>query len=416
MTIRTAVDKWRWWLGGVLVVIVAAVLGVARTGGHNDPPKALTGASAPAPVSSAAAAPPSSAPAAPPSSSAPPAADCVTQTIDAMSLSERVGQVLMIGTAVDAPSGLGDTVARYHLGGVFLHGRSTQSKSRLSSGVAGLQKRARVPLLISLDQEGGQVQTLKGADFPRLPSALKLGGQSTGTIRDTTSDSAHRLAGIGVTIDLAPVADTVPAGLGDGNPPIGGFDRQFGSDPKKVAASIRTVVAASQGEGVLTVLKHFPGLGRVHANTDTSTKAVDGTTDDNDPYLQPFAAGIQAGSAGVMISSASYPRLDPDHVAAFSSTIITGLLRGRLGFKGLVMSDDLGAAVAVAATAPGDRAVRFVAAGGDVVLTIKPSDAAPMATALLARAGHDAAFKKRLTDAATHVLQAKQRAGVLRCG
>jgi beta-N-acetylhexosaminidase len=415
MTIRTAVDKWRWWLGGALVVIVAAALGVARSGAHDDdPPKALTGAPASAPASSVPT-PPSSAPTTPPSSSAPPA-DCVTRTIDAMSLPERAGQVLMIGTAVDAPSGLGDTVARYHLGGVFLHGRSTQSKSRLGSGIAGLQKRAPVPLLISLDQEGGQVQTLKGADFPRLPSALKLGGQSTGTIRDTTSDSAHRLAGIGVTIDLAPVADTVPAGLGDGNPPIGGFDRQFGSDPKKVAASIRTVVGASQSEGVLTVLKHFPGLGRVHANTDTSSKAVDATTDDDDPYLQPFAAGVQAGSAGVMISSASYPRLDPDNVAAFSSTIITGLLRGKLGFKGLVMSDDLGAAVAVAATAPGDRAVRFVAAGGDVVLTIKPSDAAPMAAALLARAGHDAAFKKRLTDAATHVLRAKQRAGILHCG
>jgi beta-N-acetylhexosaminidase len=411
MTLRTAVDKWRWWIGGALVVIVAAVLGVSRVGGADDPKPAA------APASTAVATTPSASPApsALPPSSAPPA-DCVTRTVDGMSLFEQAGQVLMIGTAVDAPSGLGDTVARYHLGGVFLHGRSTQSKSRLSSGIDGLQKRSRVPLLISLDQEGGQVQTLKGPDFPRLPSALKLGGQSTGTIRDTTADSAKRLAGIGITIDLAPVADTVPAGLGDGNPPIGGFDRQFGSDPKKVATAIRTVVPASQDAGVLTVLKHFPGLGRVRANTDVSTKAVDSTTDANDPYLQPFQAGIQAGSAGVMISSAHYPRLDPDNVAAFSSTIITGLLRTKLGFKGLVMSDDLGAAVAVAGTPAGQRAVRFVAAGGDVVLTIKPSDAAPMAAALLSRAQGDAAFGKRVTDAATHVLQAKKRVGILSCG
>jgi beta-N-acetylhexosaminidase len=409
MTIRTAVDKWRWWIGGALVVIVAAVLGVTRTGGHDPAPAAQVSASY-LPASS----PEPTTP--PPSPSRTPSADCVSQTVADMSLPERVGQVLMIGTAVDAPSGLGDTVARYHLGGVFLHGRSTQSASRLRSGIAGLQKRAQVPLLISLDQEGGQVQTLKGPDFPRLPSALKLGSQSTGTIRDTTADSAHRLAGIGITVDLAPVADTVPAGLGDGNPPIGGFDRQFGSDPKKVATAIRTVVGASQGADVLTVLKHFPGLGRVRANTDTSSKAVDSTTDADDPYLQPFAAGIQAGSAGVMISSASYPRLDPHNVAAFSPAIITELLRKKLGFQGLVMSDDLGAAVAVAATAAGDRAVRFVAAGGDVVLTIKPSDAAPMAGALLARAQRDATFKARVTDAATHVLQAKKRAGILHCG
>jgi beta-N-acetylhexosaminidase len=412
MTIRTAVEKWRWWIGGALVVIVAAVLGVSRAGGHerstaSSPPSVAAPPSASAPPTSAAAT-------APPSPT--PSAGCVTRTIDAMSLSEKAGQVLMIGTAVDAPSGLGDTVARYHLGGVFLHGRSTESRSRLSSGIAGLQKRSpEVPLLISLDQEGGQVQTLKGPDFPRLPSALKLGREPAATIHDTTADSAHRLAGIGVTIDLAPVADTVPAGLGDGNPPIGGFDRQFGSDPKKVAAAIRTVVPASQDAGVLTVLKHFPGLGRVRANTDTSAKAVDATTDADDPYLQPFRSGIEAGSAGVMISSASYPRLDPDNVAAFSSPIITGLLRTRLGFDGLVMSDDLGAAVAVAAVPAGERAVRFVAAGGDVVLTIKASDAAPMAAALLTRAQRDPAFAKRLTDAATHVLRAKQRAGILRC-
>ncbi|MEV6851259.1 glycoside hydrolase family 3 N-terminal domain-containing protein [Actinoplanes sp. NPDC051411] len=414
MTFRTAVDKRRWWIGGALAVIVAAVLGVSRIGGADDPKPAAAPASAAVVPSVVPSSAPSPSPSPPPSSKPP--ADCVTQTVDGMSLFERAGQVLMIGTAVDAPSGLGDTVARYHLGGVFLHGRSTEPASQLRSGIAGLQKRSPVPLLISLDQEGGQVQTLKGADFPRLPSALKLGGESTATIRDTTADSAHRLAGIGVTIDLAPVADTVPAGLGDGNPPIGGFDRQFGSDPKKVAASIRTVVGASQDAGVMTVLKHFPGLGRVHANTDVSAKAVDSTTDADDPYLQPFAAGIQAGSAGVMISSASYPHLDPKNIAAFSPSIITGLLRDKLGFQGLVMSDDLGAAVAVAGTPAGQRAVRFVAAGGDVVLSIKPSDAAPMASALMTKARGDAAFKKRLTDAATHVLRAKAKAGILSCG
>jgi beta-N-acetylhexosaminidase len=411
MTLRRAVDRWRWWIGGALVVIVAAVLGVAHFGG-DDPRRtsasAPPGATPPSPTVAVT----SAAPATP----AAPAADCVTRTLDGLSLPDRAGQVLMVGTAVDAPSGLGDTVARYHLGGVFLHGRSTQSRSRLSSGIAGLQKRSQVPLLISLDQEGGQVQTLKGPDFPRLPSALKLGGEPSGTIRDTTADSARRLAGIGVTVNLAPVADTVPAGTGDDNPPIGAFDRQFGSDPKKVAASIRTVVGASQGAGVLTVLKHFPGLGRVHANTDTSSKAVDATTDGDDPYLQPFAAGIRAGSAGVMMSSASYPRLDTKNIAAFSPAIVTGLLREKLAFRGLIMSDDLGAAAAVAAIPAGDRAVRFVAAGGDLVLTIRPSDAAPMARALLDRAERDGAFRKRLTDAATHVLQAKDRAGLLHCG
>jgi len=350
-----------------------------------------------------------------PSPAPTPSADCVTRTLGRLSLTEQAGQLLMVGIGVDAPSGLGDTVRRYNLGGVFLHGRSSRSAAALRSDIAALQKRAAVPLLISLDQEGGNVQTLKGADFPPLPTAQKLGAEPAATIRATTQDSARRLAGIGVNIDLAPVADTVPASLGEGNPPIGFWHRQFGSDPARVAADMRTVVPASQGAGVLTTLKHFPGLGRVRANTDTSPKAVDATTTVNDPYLEPFRAGIQSGSAAVMISSARYPKLDDDAIAAFSEPIVTGLLRDRLGFRGLVMSDDLGAAVALSGVPVGERAVRFIAAGGDEVLTIRPPDAAPMAAALVDRAGHDAAFRARVTDAARHVLQAKERAGLLRC-
>jgi beta-N-acetylhexosaminidase len=321
----------------------------------------------------------------------------------------------MVGIGVDAPSGLGDSVRRYNLGGVFLHGRSTRSAAQLRGDIAALQRRAAIPLLVSLDQEGGNVQTLKGPDFPLLPTAQQLGAEPAAAIRDTTRDSARRLAGIGVSVNLAPVADTVPAALGEGNPPIGYWHRQFGSDPARVAAAMRTVVPAGQGAGVLTTLKHFPGLGRVQANTDTSTKAVDATTTANDPYLEPFRAGIESGSAAVMISSARYPRLDDDTIAAFSQPIVTGLLRDRLGFRGLIMSDDLGAAVAAGGVPVGERAVRFIAAGGDEVLTIRPPDAAPMAAALIDRAGHDAVFRARVTDAARHVLQAKDRAGLLRC-
>jgi beta-N-acetylhexosaminidase len=151
-------------------------------------------------------------------------------------------------------------------------------------------------------------------------------------------------------------------------------------------------------------------------NTDTSTGSVDSTATAKDPYLEPFAAGIQAGSAAVMVSSASYPRLDRRAIAAFSTPIITGLLRRRLGFTGMIMSDDLGAAGAVAAVPVGQRAVRFVAAGGDLVLTIRPEDAAPMTGALVAEAQRSPAFAARVADAAGHVIRAKYTAGLLRCG
>jgi beta-N-acetylhexosaminidase len=339
----------------------------------------------------------------------------VASTVAGLSRGERVGQLLMIGTPVNGPRDLATSIGRYHLGGVFLAGRSQRPAAALRGDIASLQRAARTPLLIALDQEGGSVQTLKGPDFPIIPSALRLGDGSTAKLRAETGDAARRLAGIGVTVNLAPVADTVPADVGEQNPPIGAFHRQYGPDPERVAGDVRTVVAASQAAGVLTTLKHFPGLGRVRFNTDTSTKAVDSTATATDPYLQPFAVGIDAGSAAVMVSSASYPRLDPDTIAAFSKPIVTGLLRERLGFTGLVMSDDLGAAAAAESVPVGDRAVRFVRAGGDLVLTIRPQDAVPMTKGLLSAVQASPAFDARVTDAATHVVRSKYRAGLLKC-
>lgn len=349
-------------------------------------------------------------------SATPSPADCVETAVSRLSLEQKAGQLLMIGTPVDEPRGLTGEIKRHHLGGVFLAGRSTRPASALRADIRALQAAATTPLLVALDQEGGSVQTLKGKDFPLIPSAERLGRGSQTTLRDEVRGSATRLAAIGVTINLAPVADTVPTEVGEDNPPIGNFHRQYGSDPAAVALDIEQAVAASQDNGVLTVIKHFPGLGRTRANTDTSTNAVDATATVDDPYLKPFAAGIKAGSASVMISSASYPKLDDRTIATFSQPIITGLLREKMGFDGVVMSDDLGAAKAAATIPPGDRAVRFVAAGGDVALSIRPEDAEPMSEALIDRARKDPAFAARVTDAAEHVLRAKVKAKQIPCG
>lgn len=405
------------WIAAVAVVAAAAVFVSVLVGQVMNKGRARpgiwVGASGPA-----ASGPPqdTTGPSASPSPSSSGATNCVSTTLAGLSLQRRVGQLLMIGTPVATPTTLADTVTNYHLGGVFLAGRSTRTAAALRTDIAALQRASgRLPLLVALDQEGGNVQTLKGPDFPLLPSALTQGTWSETTLRTRIGANAKRLAAIGVNVNLAPVADTVPAGVGTANPPIGAFRRQYGSTPDAVAADIRTVVGATQGAGVLTTLKHFPGLGRVRANTDTSTHAVDTTTTATDPYLTPFTTGIRAGSAAVMVSSASYPRLDSRAIAAFSRPVITGLLRDRIGFRGLVMSDDLGAAVAVSAVPTGQRAVRFIGAGGDLALTVRSQDAAPMTNALLAAARADPTFAARVADAARHVLQAKYRAGLLHC-
>jgi beta-N-acetylhexosaminidase len=176
------------------------------------------------------------------------------------------------------------------------------------------------------------------------------------------------------------------------------------------------VVSAAQSTGIITTLKHFPGLGRVRTNTDFGTGATDSVATTDDPYLGPFASGIRAGSGAVMISLASYPKLDSHSIAAFSEPIVTELLRKQLGFTGLIVSDDLGATAAVKSVPIGQRAVRFVAAGGDMALSVRTSDAKPITSALLTEARRSSAFAAKVTAAAAKVLGSKYESGVLTCG
>jgi beta-N-acetylhexosaminidase len=260
------------------------------------------------------------------------------------------------------------------------------------------------------------VQTVRRGTIPPFPTALVQGTWSTSRLRATTTTWAKELRRLGVNLDLAPVADVVPASLGVRNPPIGRFGRQYGSTPAAVAPKVATVVGALQGARVGATVKHFPGLGRVLANTDTSTRAVDGVTTATDPALRPFTAGTRAGAVAVMVSSALYPRLDRRHPAMWSPAIVTGLLRTRLGWNGLVVSDDLGNAAAAKVAPVGRRATDFVAAGGDLVLTVVPGQAVTMRNAIVARAAKDRAFRARVDDAVRHVLTAKRTLGLLRCG
>ena len=358
--------------------------------------------------------PAASAPSSTAAPSAPPPPSCAEQTLDRLDVDQQVGQLLMVGVpAPDPVAGLAP-LAGVPVGGVFLHGRSSAGVAAVRAAVDQLQAASPLPLQVAVDQEGGYVQTLRGPGFDDLPTGLEQGRTAPDALRTAVSGWAAQLRAAGVTMDLAPVADTVPAGTERQNPPIGASDRQYGSDPAQVAAAVTAVVTGLQDAGVVATAKHFPGLGRVTVNTDTDPGATDPGTRPGDPFLQPFTAAVSAGAGAVMVSSASYPQLDPGAPAVFSPAVV-GLLRDRLGFDGVVVSDDLGAAAAVAGTPVPDRAVAAVAAGVDVVLTVRPADAQPMAAALAERARTDPAFAERVGESAGRVLALKERFGLLAC-
>ncbi len=331
---------------------------------------------------------------------------------------ERAGQLLMVGLQPNGSSTrLAAQVRSQHLGGViYLGGWSggTASMARIS---ARLQKGADGSLLIAADQEGGQVQQLKGPGFTRMPSARAQAGTSPKSQEANVRAWSAELAKAGVGINLAPVADTVPTSLGAANQPIGRFGRDFvPGSPRGNATYVAAFVRGSLAADVIPTVKHFPGLGRVTGNTDvTSVGTTDSTTDVDDPYLQPFTAGIEAGAPVVMVSSARYPALDPDHRAMFSKAVITGLLRDRLGFDGVVITDDVGAAKAVAGVPVGERATRFLAAGGDIVLTADASQARTMLAAIARNRADSPAFATQVDTAAARVLDLKADHGLVTC-
>ena len=347
---------------------------------------------------------------------------CIDSTLASMSEAQRIGQVFMIGLVKDRlDAAERAAVADYHVGSFAF---TTQSKAGVTAiraitdavqALATKKATARVRFFVAANQEGGLIQGLAGPGFDVIPSAVKQGALSIATLKGDAARWGRELDRAGVNLDLAPVADVVPPGTDASNAPIGQLQREYGHDPATAASHVRAFIAGMAGAGIATSAKHFPGLGRVVGNTDFTGDVVDSVTVRGDPYLQPFAAAVRADVPFVMVSLATYTKIDPDHIAAFSPTVIDGMLRGDLGFDGVVISDALGA-TAVESIPPGTRAVDFLVAGGDMIISNQTAPAIEMIKAVTSRAATDDAFRQRVDDAARHVLRAKEAAGLLSCG
>lgn len=346
-------------------------------------------------------------------------ADCVSQTLDGMSTAQRVGQLFMVGVSSTSPtSSQLSMITDDHLGGVYLAGNSTAGVSATKQVTDRLKAASTsangAGLWIGTDQEGGQVQRLKGTGFSTIPTALDQGQEDPATLKSDARKWGGELKSAGLNLNLAPVLDTVPADVGTANQPIGRYDREYGYTPGVVAAHGAAYLQGEQAAGVSTTAKHFPGLGRADGNTDTTDGVTDTTTTRDDAYLQPYQAAVDDGGPLIMVSSAIYTKIDPDHVATFSPTVLTGMLRGDLGFTGVIITDSM-AAAAVSDTPVGERAVDFLTAGGTVVLTGNPSDVPTMIDAVTAEIGSDSSFADTVNAAAKQVLTTKNQAGLLSC-
>ncbi|MGC3995733.1 MAG: glycoside hydrolase family 3 N-terminal domain-containing protein [Propionicimonas sp.] len=342
------------------------------------------------------------------------AAPCTAEAA-ALSLSEQVGQLVMVGVGVDLTAAQRSAITKYHLGSAIVMGSTTTGGvAKVASLSARLTKLGGdTGMLVAADQEGGLVQRLQGEGFRTIPSAAQQARMGTEELTARARSWGKEMARAGVRLNLAPVADVVPAKYRSTNQPIARLGRGYGSDPEVVSAKVAAFSEGMEAAGVAVAVKHFPGLGAVTGNTDFATKVVDSTTTADSPLLQPFEDAVSGGASAVMVSSAYYTKLDAKRPAMFSPTVV-GLLRD-WGFEGVVVSDDVGAAAALSSVPVGERAVRFVRAGGDLALTVDASTAGPMAVGLRKAAAADPDLAARVTESAARVLALKASLGLTTC-
>jgi beta-N-acetylhexosaminidase len=365
-------------------------------------------------------APVTSSTASPPPSTTSPAPSCVDATFQRLTEAQRVGQLFALGLANNrlGPGELG-AIRHHHIGSFWFTNTTTEGVAAVRSVADAVQAQATnaatggVRFFVAANQEGGLIQALQGPGFSTIPSATTQGQMAPVALKHAAKTWGSQLVQAGVNLNFAPVMDVVPAGTEAQNAPIGALDRQYGSDPLTVASHGAAYIEGMAAAGIATTAKHFPGLGRVRGNTDTVAGVVDNVTTANDPSLRSFRGAIAAGVPFVMVSLATYTRIDPDHLAVFSPTVMR-LLRIGMGFNGVIASDSLTAAAA-SNVPPAKRAIDFLSAGGDLIVAKFVGPTSAMASAVLARTSPDPTFRKIVDDAVQKVLEAKDASGLLPC-
>ncbi|MGZ4507245.1 MAG: glycoside hydrolase family 3 N-terminal domain-containing protein [Blastococcus sp.] len=295
-------------------------------------------------------------------------------------------------------------------GGVILFGR--QAPAGLGSSLAALRRAAPggIAPLVMTDEEGGAVQRMANL-VGSLPSARQMGATMTpAQIQALARSAGLRMRAAGVTMDLAPVLDL------DGGPGPSASDaigtRSFGTSPQAAAVDALAFAAGLRQAGVIPVVKHFPGLGGARGNSDLGPVSTAPWSSLAGTGLRPFSSAVQAGMPAVMVANATVPGLTTGP-ASLAPAAIGGVLRGRLGFSGLVLTDSLSAgAVSAAGYSVPRAAVAALAAGADMVLyTATAASVAGLTRqtvdAVTAAVASGRLPRSRLQGAVLHVLAAK---------
>jgi beta-N-acetylhexosaminidase len=323
----------------------------------------------------------------------------------------HVGQLAIVGFAGhDIPADLKSLAREFDLGGVIFFARNVDSPEQVSELSRQAQALAgEIPLWVSVDQEGGRVARLKRpfTEWPPMITLGRAGAEGDRLAARFATALAAELQAVGISLDYTPVLDvhTNPK-----NPVIG--DRALSEHAEDVARIGTVIIRTLQDAGIAACGKHFPGHGDTGTDSHHELPLLEHPPDRLEAVeLVPFKAAIAAGVASIMTAHILIPALDEQNPGTLSPAIVDGLLKTRLGYGGLVLSDDLEMKAISGRYGHSEATVRAIAAGCDAVLMCAPRAEEQMAAleAIIYAVEEGRLPLKRVEDALTRHRRVKER-------
>lgn len=339
--------------------------------------------------------------------------EIVDNCIAEMTLEEKVAGLFIVSPdaltganpAIVAGDTTRDRLNQYAVGGLIYFAQNIRDESQLKEMISGTNSYSRYPLFIAVDEEGGTVSRIAESGLAdNVGSMAEIG--AAGDVAQATeagSNIATYLSEFGFNLDFAPVADVIL----DENAVIG--DRSFGSNAGEVGTMVAAVVEGLQGGGVSACLKHFPGLGSSTEDTHDAMVVSEQTQEDfeSSEFLS-FQAGIDVGVDMVMVSHLSVPSIVGDNTpSSLSDKMITEILRGQLGYEGIVITDALNMGAITEYYSSGDAAVKAIQAGADMLLM--PDDFEEAYEALLEAVNNGTISEERINESLRRIYRVKRR-------
>lgn len=294
--------------------------------------------------------------------------DPIKEQIGEMSIEEKIGQMVIAGLegySLDVNSR--KMIEEHLVGGIIIFGKNVESSDQLLALINSIKEansKNRIPIFISVDEEGGSVSRMP-KEIKKLPTSGKIGQLNDKELSyNIGSILGEELKMFGFNMDFAPVLDI---NSNPKNPVIG--DRAFGADFKIVSDLGVQTMKGIQSEGVISVVKHFPGHGDTSVDSHIGLPTIDHDLERlKDFELMPFKEAIENDADAVMVAHILLTNIDPKYPSSLSKTIITDLLRKDLGFEGVVVSDDMTMGAIVENYEIGDAAIKAINAGSDIIL------------------------------------------------